>query len=235
VTDPFDNGDDGKYLGRRINKDLSDLMRLYGRKSLGDKEKDEDKESTKPPDPSRSSSRPGGPGAGDDDGQGADDEVTNKEGDEADEDEDADQGDDEGACECDCQACKSKPGRHDRGCEAHPCEQVDEEDREMCYQIWSELEKLQDALEVVQDAVNVAEGIDDLNKALSSLNESTGGALVAPSVRPSGLGNRLGQLRGRRDELTDRLRGLGVELIRRNRRGPGKPRRGRRRLLRRKR
>jgi hypothetical protein len=154
-----------------------------------------------------------------------------EEGHDEDEDDDEDvEGDDQGdgeACDCDCQACKEKPGRHDRGCENHPCEGVDDENKDMCYLIWEELTQLQDQLDTVQEAVNVAEGIDDLNKALSSLNESTGGALMPPSVRPSSvLAGRLDQLRGRRDAVQDRLRALGVQAVRRSRQRPAK-RRGR--------
>jgi hypothetical protein len=73
VTNPFDNGDDDRYLGRRINRDLSHLMKLYSKKSLKDKEDDEDKEeATKPPASTRASSRPDGAGDRDDDGCGAD-------------------------------------------------------------------------------------------------------------------------------------------------------------------
>jgi hypothetical protein len=155
--------------------------------------------------------------------------MTEKE--DAHDEEDDDQGDDGEACECDCQACKSKPGRHDRGCPEHACEQVDAEDREMCYSIWSELEKLQDQLDLVQNAVDVAEGIEATEKALSSLSESTGGALVAPAVnrgQSSEMARRLRQLTDRRDSVQDRLRQLGVDAVRRSRkravRRPGRPR-----------
>jgi hypothetical protein len=147
------------------------------------------------------------------------------------EDDDEQDEDDEGSCSC-CASCKEKAGRHDRDCPEHPCQSVREEDQDLCHAIWDELTQLQDQLELVQNALEVGEGIDELNKALSSLGEQTGGALVPPSVRPSSaLAGRLDQLRGRRDAVQDRLRGLGVELIRRNRRGPGKPRRGRLRPL----
>jgi hypothetical protein len=168
------------------------------------------------------------------------DAMTNREADD-DQDEDPDNGADDGAgpeeddedeaCDCDCKACKMKPGRHDRGCPEHACEQVDAEDREMCYQIWSELEKLQDQLDLVQNAVDVAEGIEATEKALSSLSESTGGALVAPAVnrgQSSEMARRLRQLTDRRDSVQDRLRSLGVDLVRRSRRRavkrPGRPR-----------
>jgi hypothetical protein len=158
--------------------------------------------------------------------------LTNKEDDdeeerdEVDQDED-DQDDDEESCDC-CAACKTKAGRHDRDCPEHPCQKVDEASRDLCHAIWDELTQLQDQLELVQSAVNVAEGIDGLEKALSGLNEQTGGALVAPSVRPSSaLAGRLDQLRGRRDAVQDRLRALGVEAVRRSRTRPAK-RRGRR-------
>jgi hypothetical protein len=74
VSNPFDDEDDGRYLGRKINRDLSHLMKLYGKKSLNskeDKEDDEDKDDAKSPVSSGASSRPRETGAGDD-GQGAD-------------------------------------------------------------------------------------------------------------------------------------------------------------------
>jgi hypothetical protein len=69
VSGFLDDGDADKFLGRKINRDLSDLMRLYSRKkSLPDKDEAEAKDASKPSSPTRSGSRP----SGDDDDKGAD-------------------------------------------------------------------------------------------------------------------------------------------------------------------
>jgi hypothetical protein len=141
-------------------------------------------------------------------------------------DDDDDDDDDEESCSC-CASCKKKAGRHDKDCPEHPCQTVDEKNRDLCLSIWDQLTQLQDQLDLVQNAVDVAEVIEATAKALSSINEQTGGALMPPSVRPSSaLAGRLDQLRGRRDAVRDQLRALGVQAVRRSRQRPAK-RRGR--------
>jgi hypothetical protein len=77
VSGFLDDGDADKFLGRKINRDLSDLMRLYGRKkSLNDKDGAQAKDDDKKPPSSGSSSRPDEGGEGDDD-QGADPDRPN--------------------------------------------------------------------------------------------------------------------------------------------------------------